>query len=108
MDFLLDELSSPLRTTILDVGYGTGHHSIELARRSYAVTGLDLSRGMLAKAEEEALAAGVRVEWVFSDPTRFSLPRMMLPSASVKGLSGSLTRQMIRLTSDYYVMSLLA
>ena len=74
MDFLLDELSSPLRTAILDVGCGTGHHSIELARRSYAVTGLDLSRGMLAKAEEEALAAGVRVEWVFQIPLGFHSP----------------------------------
>ena len=62
VDFLLDELSSPLGTTILDVRYGTGHHSIELTRHSYAVAGLDLSRGMRAKAEEEALAASVRVE----------------------------------------------
>jgi 2-polyprenyl-3-methyl-5-hydroxy-6-metoxy-1,4-benzoquinol methylase len=74
VDFLLDELSSPLGTTILDVGYGTGHHSIELARRSYAVTGLDLSRGMLAKAEEEALAAGVCVEWFFQIPLGFHSP----------------------------------
>ena len=97
--FLLNELSSPRGTTILNVGYGTGHHSIELARRSYAVTSLDLSRGMLAKAEEEASAAGVRVEWVLSDPTRFSLPRMMLPPASVKGFSSSLVRKMVRLAS---------
>ena len=76
MDFLLDELSSPLGTAILDVGYGTGHHLIELARRSYAVTGLDLSRGVLAKADEEVLAAGVRVEWnvFFQIPLGFHSP----------------------------------
>lgn len=74
VDFLLEELSLPPDATILDVGCGTGRHSIELARRGYAVTGLDLSSGMLAKAAESAEAAGVSVEWIRSDATRFSFP----------------------------------
>jgi len=37
VDFLLDELSLPPETAILDVGCGTGHHPIELARRGYVV-----------------------------------------------------------------------
>ncbi len=50
VDFILDELSVPAGASILDVGCGTGRHSIELARRGYDVTGLDLSAQMLARA----------------------------------------------------------
>jgi len=74
VDFLLEELSLPPGGSILDVGCGTGRHSIELAKRGYAVTGLDLSSGMLAEAAQGAKAAGVHVNWVQADATRFSLP----------------------------------
>lgn len=50
VDFLTEELALPPGGSILDVGCGTGRHSIELARRGYCVTGLDLSREMLAQA----------------------------------------------------------
>jgi len=74
VDFLLRELSLRAGDSILDVGCGTGRHSIELARRGYAVTGLDLSSEMLSTAANAAKAAGVRVEWTRADATRFSLP----------------------------------
>ncbi len=74
-DFLLEELELPRGASILDIGCGTGRHSIELAKRGYAVTGIDLSTRMLAEAAETASAAGVQVEWVHSDATRFSLPK---------------------------------
>ena len=75
VDFLLDELRLAPGASILDVGCGTGRHSIELARRGYALTGADLSTQMLAQATEAARTAGVNVEWVRSDATRFSSPR---------------------------------
>ncbi len=74
-DFLLEELGLAPGGTILDIGCGTGRHSIELAKRGYAVTGLDLSSEMLARAASAAKAAGVHVEWIRSDATTFSLPR---------------------------------
>ncbi len=40
--------------TILDIGCGTGNHSIPLAHRGYQVTGVDLSENMLAHAREKA------------------------------------------------------
>lgn len=76
VEFLLEELALPPGGALLDVGCGTGRHSIELARRGYAVTGLDLSAEMLARATEAGRAAGVRVEWIRADATRFSLPRL--------------------------------
>lgn len=74
VDFLIAEMALPPGSSILDVGCGTGRHSIELAKRGYAVTGLDLSTEMLAKAADAAKAADVRVEWIHSDAARFSLP----------------------------------
>lgn len=62
VDFLLEELSMQPGGSVLDVGCGTGRHAIELARRGYRVTGLDLSTGMLAWAAEAARRAGVSVE----------------------------------------------
>lgn len=72
VDFLLEELALVPGAAILDVGCGTGRHAVELARRGYAVTGLDLSAAMLAQAALAAQAAGVTVTWVQSDATRFS------------------------------------
>jgi SAM-dependent methyltransferase len=74
VDFLLEELALEPGASILDVGCGTGRHAVELAKRGFAVTGLDLSSGMLAQARAGAEAAGVEVEWVQSDATRFSFP----------------------------------
>jgi len=74
VDFLVDELGLQRGGTILDVGCGTGRHAIELAKRGYAVTGLDLSTEMLSRAAEAAEAANVHVEWVRSNATQFEFP----------------------------------
>jgi SAM-dependent methyltransferase len=49
----------PVRS-ILDLGCGTGRHSVELARRGYELVGVDLSEGMLERARQRAIgkAAG--------------------------------------------------
>jgi len=74
VDFLLEELRLPPGGSVLDVGCGTGRHAIELAKRGYAVTGLDLSSEMLARAVDAAKAANVRVEWIHADATQFTFP----------------------------------
>ena len=75
VDFLLEELELTPGASILDVGCGTGRHSIELAKRGYALTGIDLSAPMLAQAAEAAKDSGVHVEWVQADATSFSFPK---------------------------------
>jgi SAM-dependent methyltransferase len=58
-------LRPPLR--VLDLPCGQGRHSIELARRGYDVTGVDLSEAMLAVARERATAASVTVRFLAGD-----------------------------------------
>jgi ubiquinone/menaquinone biosynthesis C-methylase UbiE len=74
VDFLIDELQLPPDAAVLDVGCGIGRHSIELAKRGYAVTGLDLSSEMLSRAAAAAEAAKVSVEWIRANATDFVFP----------------------------------
>ena len=62
-DFIEKEIAFDRKARILDIGCGTGRHAIELARRGYAVTGVDLSESQVARAREKASAAGVRVDF---------------------------------------------
>jgi 2-polyprenyl-3-methyl-5-hydroxy-6-metoxy-1,4-benzoquinol methylase len=75
IDFVLKELKIPKGGLILDIGCGTGRHSIELAKRGYKVTGVDLSSGMLAQAKKFANESGVEVEWIKADATKFKSKR---------------------------------
>lgn len=74
VDYLIAELDLRPGAEVLDVGCGTGRHAIELARRGYAVTGLDLSPAMLGEARVRAAGAGVAVRWVQADAAAFDLP----------------------------------
>ncbi|MGB2885735.1 MAG: class I SAM-dependent methyltransferase, partial [Dehalococcoidia bacterium] len=69
-------LKVPQGSRVLDIGCGTGRHSVELAKRGYSVTGVDLSSGMLAQAREAAGKAGVEVEWIHADATQFKSDRL--------------------------------
>lgn len=72
VDFVEQELERDRSKRILDVGCGTGRHSIELARRGYDVTGIDLSPAMLARARENAAAAGCRISFIQADARSLS------------------------------------
>ena len=76
VDFILEEFKLPQGSHILDVGCGTGRHSVELAKRGYKVTGVDISSGMLSEAKKEANKAGVKVEWIHADASRFKSSRL--------------------------------
>lgn len=71
VDFIEAEMGFDKTTTILDIGCGTGRHAIELARRGYSVTGIDLSESQLARAKEKAKAAGVTVTFLHKDARNF-------------------------------------
>lgn len=60
-DFIEKEIDYDKSLKILDVGCGTGRHSIELTKRGYNVLGVDLSESMLKKAKENADKKNIKV-----------------------------------------------
>ena len=72
VDFIEKELNFNKSANILDIGCGTGRHSLELARRGYTnITGLDLSESMLNRAREHAEKENFRIEFILRDARNF-------------------------------------
>jgi len=71
IDFLIEELALPKGSRILDIGCGTGRHSIELAKRGYTMIGVDISSGMLAEADAAAKDEGVEIELVNANAAEY-------------------------------------
>jgi 2-polyprenyl-3-methyl-5-hydroxy-6-metoxy-1,4-benzoquinol methylase len=67
VDFIEQEVGFDRSLRVLDVGCGTGRHSIELARRGYTVTGVDLSSSLLGRARQKAVETGVSVTFLHHD-----------------------------------------
>lgn len=67
VDFIENELNHDKKCRILDIGCGTGRHAIELTKRGYSVTGVDLSESMLTKAREKAETAGLNTDFQLAD-----------------------------------------
>lgn len=66
-DFIEAEAGYDRGLRILDVGCGTGRHSLELRRRGYHIVGVDLSENMLSKARQKALAESLEIEFLKAD-----------------------------------------
>jgi len=66
-DFIEKEIKFDKTLKILDVGCGTGRHAIELAKRGYAVTGVDLSESQLKRAKEKAAENHLRIDFQRQD-----------------------------------------
>jgi len=66
-DFIEKELDFDKSLKILDVGCGTGRHSVELTKRGYFVTGIDLSESQLTKAREKAKMNNIKIDFLKHD-----------------------------------------
>jgi 2-polyprenyl-3-methyl-5-hydroxy-6-metoxy-1,4-benzoquinol methylase len=62
-DFIEREIRFDRSVSILDIGCGTGRHSIELAKRGYSVTGIDLSKSQLDRAREKSSQLGLSIDF---------------------------------------------
>lgn len=60
-DFIEKEIAYDRSLKIIDIGCGTGRHSIELAKRGYQITGIDLSESQLKRAKEKAQEQGLQI-----------------------------------------------
>jgi len=63
-DFLEKELQYNKDLKILDVGCGTGRHTIELTKRGYRVTGIDLSEAQLKRAQQKAVVENLEINFL--------------------------------------------
>jgi 2-polyprenyl-3-methyl-5-hydroxy-6-metoxy-1,4-benzoquinol methylase len=72
VDFIEKEIGHDKSVRILDIGCGTGRHSIELARRGYRVLGVDLSEAQLKKARENAAQAQVAIHFAAADARKLN------------------------------------
>lgn len=66
-DFIEKELESDKSLKILDIGCGTGRHSIELSKRGYSLTGIDFSESQLARAREKAIQNNLKIDFLKYD-----------------------------------------
>lgn len=67
LESLLAALGSPADLNVLDVACGHGRVSRELARRGGTVTGVDVSRALLAKAEAAENREPLGIRYVHAD-----------------------------------------
>jgi SAM-dependent methyltransferase len=66
-DFVIQTMSLPAGSQVLDVGCGYGRHAMELAARGFHVVGLDLSTPLLVRGGEEAQRRGLTINFVRGD-----------------------------------------
>lgn len=71
-DFIEQEINYDKTTRILDIGCGTGRHSIELSKRGYNVTGIDLSESQLKRAKEKASEQNLSINFERQDARKLT------------------------------------
>jgi len=71
-DFIEKEIEFDKSKKIIDIGCGTGRHSIELSKRGYNITGIDLSDSQLERANEKANKLNLKINFIKQDARNIS------------------------------------
>jgi SAM-dependent methyltransferase len=71
-DFFEKEINYDKSFSVLDIGCGTGRHSLELSRRGYRVTGIDLSVSMINRAKNLAENENLGTKFFVRDARRIN------------------------------------
>ena len=74
-DFIEEEINFKKDIKILDIGCGTGRHTIELTKRGYCVTGIDLSESMLNRAKEKAEKENLKIDFKIQDARELNITK---------------------------------
>ena len=72
VDFIEEVLSLHKNAKILDLCCGLGRHSIELAKRGYRITGVDVTSQYLEIARNKSEKRGVKIDFIESDMRNIS------------------------------------
>jgi len=62
-DFIEKEIKFNKSVKILDIGCGTGRHTIELSKRGYSITGIDFSESQLRQARKKASKYNLEIDF---------------------------------------------
>ncbi|MBI3260467.1 MAG: class I SAM-dependent methyltransferase [Ignavibacteriae bacterium] len=61
------------RKRVLEIGTGTGNVGIQLAKRGFDVTGVDISKKMLSVARRKIASSGINMKLVRQDVRKLSI-----------------------------------
>lgn len=75
VDFLIQTLHLSGGERILDLACGFGRHALELARRGFLVTGVDITPDYIAFAREQAQRENLSAEFICRDIRKISFDR---------------------------------
>lgn len=67
VDFLIENLRLTGNEKILDLACGFGRHSLELARRGFSVTGVDITADYIEYAKQQAAAENLAARFTLCD-----------------------------------------
>jgi SAM-dependent methyltransferase len=87
VDSLQKAFAAPPGARFADIACGNGRHAIELARRGYLVTAVDLSEEFRAIGKRNAAEAGVSVDWRHGDMRSLDLEPAAFDGAYCMGNS---------------------
>lgn len=89
-DILFYREKTPKR--ILDMGCGTGTAALKLAEKGYQVTGIDLSKEMIALAKEKSIQSNKKIEFLQVDMEEYSKPKAFDMVVSLSDCINHVTR----------------